>query len=306
MNKKYFVFVLASIFAASGVAAHAEEGRGSFREEERGRPEMRESRGFMGTGTRERFDDRKENRGPRGPEMNGKAFVGNVLSVSGNTFQLRLIDRSEQSATGTVFTVDATNAKIVSGPVLGGGSSATNTATSSVSQIKAGMRVLINGTVNGQTVTARNIHLDVPLRALERREDRREDRKEDRKEERKENKKPKAPVLDITKIGDGQPVVVGTVGTTTGSSFTLKNKSNVIYTIDAANAKIFIRNATGTIADVKQGDQVAVQGAVSGTSITASTVLDQGVVALKKIDEKTGMVKKNVFEKMGSFFRNLF
>jgi hypothetical protein len=51
--------------------------------------------------------------------------------------------------------------------------------------------------------------------------------------------------------------------------------SNVTYTVDASSAKILKGSNTIVLSSVAIGDTVLVQGAVNGTSVTASTVVDQ-------------------------------
>jgi hypothetical protein len=76
--------------------------------------------------------------------------------------------------------------------------------------------------------------------------------------------------------GNGQPVIGGTVSAVNGSSLTVTNKSNVTYTVDATNAAVVKGNATSSVAAIIVGDGVIVQGAVNGTTVTASSVIDQG------------------------------
>ena len=52
------------------------------------------------------------------------------------------------------------------------------------------------------------------------------------------------------------------------------------YTVDATNAKVMksatsgVKPTTATIADIQVGDTVMVQGTVSGTSVTATSIFD--------------------------------
>ena len=86
-----------------------------------------------------------------------------------------------------------------------------------------------------------------------------------------------APQMPSGITGNGEPVVGGNITAINGSTLTITNKSNVTYTIDATNATIMKGNATSTLSNVAVGDSVVVQGTVNGTSVTASTVIDQGV-----------------------------
>lgn len=93
----------------------------------------------------------------------------------------------------------------------------------------------------------------------------------------------------IGRSGLGQmqkPSVMGKVSAINGNSITVAgrqgfgSKSNVAntatitYTVDASNAKVMKNNATATVADIAIGDTIAVQGTVSGTNISATTIRD--------------------------------
>jgi hypothetical protein len=293
MKKIYFIIPVLCAILLQTTAAFAEIGKSPERLEDKGRPLTRE-------------EDKRptpmpiaEKNWKGNGEVKGKAFVGIVDTVSGTGFTMKLTARYEGASTGTLFTVDTVQAKFFQANIVEAGTSTATTTGSStpatLAQVVKGDRVLVNGTLEGTKITAKNVHIGIPARA--------EKRIEDRKEKREEAKP-----IDLIRQGDGQPVIVGTVGTTTGSSttFTLTNKSNVVYTIDAANTKVYLKSATGTVIDIKTGDRVVVQGAVSGTSITATTVIDHGQVALKRIDDKTGLVKPTIAEKVKGFFKKFF
>jgi hypothetical protein len=78
-----------------------------------------------------------------------------------------------------------------------------------------------------------------------------------------------------------RPGVFGTVSVISGDSLTVTSKgfgsSNAAattYTVDATNAAVTKAGAASTLASVSVGDVVAVQGTVSGTSVTATTIRD--------------------------------
>ncbi len=111
-------------------------------------------------------------------------------------------------------------------------------------------------------------------------------------------------------IGNGQPVVAGTVSTVSGNTLTVTTSSNVTYTVDATSAKIFQGQSTTTLSNVVVGDKVVVQGTVNGASVTATIVIDQKVsngtpgsegLALSNIKQGGGM-----FGGIGQFFMHLF
>jgi len=121
-----------------------------------------------------------------------------------------------------------------------------NGTTSSVSAIATGDTVMVQGTVSGTSVTATSIRDGVM----------------------------QAPKPVIT--GNGEPVIGGAVTAISASTLTVTNKSNITYSVDATSATIQKGNAASTLSSVAVGDNVVVQGTVSGTSVTATSVIDQG------------------------------
>ena len=108
--------------------------------------------------------------------------------------------------------------------------------------------------------------------------------------------------------GNGQPIVGGAITAISGNTLTVTNKSNVTYAVDATSANFLQGSATIAISGVKVGDTVVVQGTVNGTSVTASTVIDQGQQAAAGA---TGTTPKRggiggFFGGIGSFFSHLF
>ncbi len=173
---------------------------------------------------------------------------GTVSALSGTTITVASKGFGK-NATATTYSVDASNATVTK-----------NGASSSVSNIAVGDTVMVQGTVSGTSVTATTIHDGMMMRG----------------------KGPGAgapgqatnPLIQ----GNGQPVVGGTVATVGASTFTITNKGNVTYSVDASSATIKKGNATSSVADIVVGDNVIVQGTINGTSITASSVIDQGII----------------------------
>jgi len=108
--------------------------------------------------------------------------------------------------------------------------------------------------------------------------------------------------------GDGQPIVGGTVTVVTSSTLTIKNTGNVTYTVDTLNAVIVKGNATSTLSSIAVGDAVVIQGAVNGTSITATTVIDQGAPKVPGNSASTTPMHRGggFFNAIGGFFSHLF
>ncbi len=155
---------------------------------------------------------------------------GTVATINGTTLTVTGKARPNGAVVPT-YTVDASSATVT-----------INGASSSVSNIKVGDNVMVQGTVSGTSVTAKTIRDGVAQLAIQ---------------------------------GNGQPVVAGKVAAINGSSITITNSSSVTYIIDATNAKILVGNQASSISNVAVGDNVVVQGTVNGTSIVASSVIDQ-------------------------------
>jgi len=134
--------------------------------------------------------------------------------------------------------------------------------TSTPSSFVVGDTVIIQGTISGTTITATVI---------------------------KDGKaKPEQQIQ-----GNGQPVIAGNVTAVSGNTITVSaNNGSVVYTVDAMNAEVHANGAIGTISNIAVGDSVVVQGTVNGTSVIASSIIDN-----KKIGFFGGIM---------GFFKNLF
>jgi len=200
-------------------------------------------------------------------------------------------------ATSTAYTVDATNAKIFK-----------NNATATVANISVGDSVFVQGAPNASstnTIIASTIY-DVVVKA--------------NKGGDNDNKQHPTSTPPSLFQDNGQPIVIGTVsaiGTTVGTSTGTSTASttvtaapttitvtsqNIVYTVDLTNAKIVSgNNASSTIANIAVGDKVLVQGTVTGTSIAASTLVDQN-------QSNPGPKKpvQDFFRSIGSFFSRFF
>jgi hypothetical protein len=154
-------------------------------------------------------------------------------------------------------------------------------ATSSVSAIAVGDTVIVQGTVSGTSVTATKINDGASQ--------------------------------DQSAIqGNGQPVVAGSVNAISGTTITITNKSNVTYTIDATNATFVVTGITApTISNIAVGDNLTIQGTVNGTSVVASSIIDQK--ATTNTDAKNSDNNKSqsgfmggMMSSIGNFFKHLF
>ena len=211
------------------------------------------------------------------------AIFGTVTAISGNMITVTRVAppkreneapdntstpvaTSSAPTTSTTFMIDATNAKVMK-----------SGATATVASIVVGDTIMAEGTVSGSTVTATMIH-DGP-----------------------------APMMnkDSSRItGNGQPVILGTIASVTGASVVVSNKSGASYTVDASNSKVIQGDKTATVTDLKVGDMVLVQGTVNGTSIVASTILDNAPAPATGTG--TQPKSKGFLGSVGGFFSGLF
>jgi hypothetical protein len=67
--------------------------------------------------------------------------------------------------------------------------------------------------------------------------------------------------------------VMGTVSAVNGNTITVTGKNGTSYTVQAGNATVK-KMVTGSLSDVVIGDTIGVQGTVSGTTVTANTIMD--------------------------------
>ena len=234
--------------------------------------------------------------GMAGGKMGMPGVVGTVTAISGNSLTVsgKQGFGSASSTPSTTYTIDATNATVRK-----------NNATSTVASIAVGDMVAVRGTVSGTSVTATSIS-DGIMSSM--------NRGNGHFGGMGSSTRPTSmPVSPIT--GNGQPVIAGSVSAISGNTLTVTNKSNITYTVDISNAKIVQGQATITVSSVVVGDNVIIQGAVSGTSVTASSVIDQkanstsGAPAGQNSQNGQGQTpasRGGIFSAIGSFFSHIF
>lgn len=228
------------------------------------------------------------------------AVSGDTLTVTGNARMMRpmpeqpAMNMPAMTQATTTYTVDATNAKIYKGSA---------TTTVSVSDIAVGDTVVIQGTVSGTNIAATVIRDGVvPMSAMGGRQF---------PGHGASSTPSGTPVIQ----GNGEPVIGGAVTSVNGTTITVTNASNVTYTIDAASTTI-VKNGTSTaIGNIAVGDNLIVQGAVSGDSVTASSIIDQGAKmslantsssASHGVGLNLGHGIGGFFAGIGGFFQHLF
>lgn len=77
----------------------------------------------------------------------------------------------------------------------------------------------------------------------------------------------------------GDPGIHGTVTSITGTDITLTEESRdssttTTFSVDASGAVVMKDGASSTLSAIAVGDKIGVQGTVSGTSVTATTIED--------------------------------
>ncbi len=228
----------------------------------------------------------------RGMQWEGRApgIMGTVSAKDGMTLTVESRGFGRESAT-TTYSVDASNATVFK-----------DAATSSLDNISVGDRVMVEGTISGTSVTATSIRDGIGGREGTRSGEQMEKMRE----------KPKATSTMPRAVikGNGQPVVGGDITAIDGSTLTIKNTSDVTYTVDAANANIVKGRATSSVAALAVGDHIVVQGTVSGTLVTASSVMVEGVRANASSTRAQGQEHTPFAGRMmgmiGGFFKHIF
>ena len=71
------------------------------------------------------------------------------------------------------------------------------------------------------------------------------------------------------------PTISGTIASVNGSILTVTGNNGTTYTVDASNATLVKKgSATSSISTINVGDNVQIEGNVSGTAITATAIFD--------------------------------
>jgi hypothetical protein len=191
----------------------------------------------------------------------GQGIHGTVTAINGNS--ITLTGGSKYNAT-TTYTVDATNAKIMKMPIKTTPPVRPIPTVISVSQIQVGDTLMVQGTVNGSSVTATSI-LDGTFGG----------------------RGPGFGGRGAMKMNNkGRTGVRGAVTAISGNTLTVSSTAHgsstvAVYTVDATNAKISkfsttkgTAPATITVSGIAVGDTVMVRGTVSGTSVAATEIMD--------------------------------
>jgi hypothetical protein len=168
-------------------------------------------------------------------DFKATAAINNPNRVAGTVTAIDGTTLTVQS-NGTAYTVVTTNAKIYK-----------NTTVTTISGIAVGDTIVAEGPKTNTTITAKVIHDGAMM-----------------------------------KVAPGQPGEIGIAGTVTavnGTTITVsgKNKSDaptVVYTINAASATVKKDDVASTVSGIAVGDMVRIEGTVSGTTVTATIIVD--------------------------------
>ena len=228
-----------------------------------------------------------------GMRQHGEGVFGTVTAISGTTITVEKKGFGKNAATPpvTTYVVDASTATIDK-----------NGVAATLASVAVGDMISVTGTVSGTAVTAKTIHDGRPAIGKGNRE-----MQDDASGTNTPGANmPTAPLI----AGNGQPVVMGSVTTISGNTLDITNKAGASYSIDASGAKITKSGKDAAIADVAVTDVVLVQGAINGTSVTASSVIDQ-TFAHPTVAADGSMIPQSqkhagFFGGMRDFFSHLF
>ena len=203
----------------------------------------------------------------------GQGAAGTVTAIDGSS--ITIVSGVKKDKT---FIVDASGANFLKTPTLVKGQKPGTPTSITLADIKVGDTVMIRGTINGTAIKATTVTDGVKMGFPE------------------------------NNMLEKKNTVEGTVSGVSGNSISLLDKSNATYAVDASNAKIMktvqsTANTTGaqkytapvaiTIADIKTGDVLTVNGTKNGTTIVATNIFDGKMVKNMAAKPNTGkMVKK--------------
>ena len=180
--------------------------------------------------------DQNLNRGQdRAGQMQRQNVVGTVSVINGNTITISgKQGLNNKNTSATVFTVDATNAKVTK-----------NNVASTVSSIVVGDTVVVQGTINGTNIVATNIRDGVMM-----------------PESRGE--------MGI----NGTVSAINGTSLTVTSKARPNGAVQTTYTVDASKATVTKNGAASSVSSIAIGDTVMIQGTVTGTNVIATKIRD--------------------------------
>lgn len=202
-------------------------------------------------------------------------YMGTVKSISDSTITIesKKFDPKNKDSTETVtYTVNASDATFYK-----------NKETAKLSDITVGERISVEGTLSGTSITATKIDIG--------------------------GLGPKGGTMNSGNVkGTGEPVVMGKIVSvdTDAKTITIKNNSDVTYTVDLSNAKLTKDGTAVDISSLATDNAVIVQGAVNNTTVTASSLIVDSHSNTNSQDSTVNGQKVGFFKKVGNFFSKLF
>ena len=196
--------------------------------------------------------------GGQGERGGHGGVFGTVTAVSGATITVT------NQQTGTVYTVDSTNAKIDK-----------NRTTITASGIAVGDSIFVEGTTTGTSVVASAIHDGVML---------------------------KGGMGGGMPGGNPIPGVSGVVTAVSGNTITITAKQHTLnsktatsttYTIDATNASVQKAGAVSSVSGIAVGDTINAQGTITGTTVVATKINDGRMMQNRNAQDGTNMPEGN-------------
>lgn len=200
-------------------------------------------------------------------------IVGKVTAINGTALTVSSMTPWNKDSKTTVYTVNTANAEIEKEGM----------DNETISDIKVGDMIIVEGAVTGTTVAATEIHIGWFKAKWEKAKD--------------------------SFVTSGDPVIGGTVTAVSGTTITTKNKSDVSYTIEAKDSKFMTKGSSeaSTISDIEVGDNILVQGTINNASVTAKLIIDTSF----KVDDNGNTSgdkgeHRGFFKRVGGFFKGWF
>jgi hypothetical protein len=164
------------------------------------------------------------------------AAMGTVTAISGNSITLK------DKKNGTTYTVDASVAAITKHTKPATEGTAPTSTTITASGIALGDTLRVDGTLSGTTIAATKID-DGDFRG------------------------------GRGGMHGGKPGVHGTVSSISGNTMVVAGSDGKSYTVNASGAAVE-KMQTISISGIQVGDSVGIGGTVTGTTVTATHVMD--------------------------------
>lgn len=262
MSNYIKIFLVGILLFGSSLFAYADNGQnGNQTERQQGRMMQ------VGNGGPQMMNQQNQ--------MGKPMIMGIVTKISGDTITMtsKNINRDDNNSEDTItYTVDASNATFYKAM-----------EKASISDVKDGNRIMVEGTVSDTKITATEIHIG----------------------NFSQWENGQTGILN----GNGKPVVVGKVTDVNESNktITIEAYNNASYVIDLSGANIYEARKTIQISDIKDGNIVLVQGEIDGSNVKASNVSVQtnNKSTTGQINNQNGQ-KVGFFHKIGNFFSHLF